>query len=189
MHICVGKLTIIGSDNGLSPGRRQAIIWTNAGILLNEPLGTNFSEILIGIQIFSFKKMHLKMLSAKGRLFSLGLNVLNPSEAHRPDPVCPDSPCSPWNWRLQWRHLHGSRWTLTKGPANTKTSYWETGQIWSQNTRPGATFHWRSTAIALLADADIGKFTGPRSSTGENSGGPMKTLSVPVLLSGNKKLL
>ena len=33
-HICVGKLTIIGSDNGLSPGRRQAIIWTNDGILL-----------------------------------------------------------------------------------------------------------------------------------------------------------
>ena len=33
-HICVSKLTIIGSDNGLSPDRRQAIIWTNAGILL-----------------------------------------------------------------------------------------------------------------------------------------------------------
>ena len=46
------KLTIIGSDNGLSPGRRQAIIWTNAGILLIGPLGTNFSEILIGIQTF-----------------------------------------------------------------------------------------------------------------------------------------
>ena len=76
-HICVSKLTIIGSDNGLSPGRRQAIIWTNAGILLIGPLGTNFSEILIGIQTFSFKKMHLKMSSAKGRLFSLGLNVLN----------------------------------------------------------------------------------------------------------------
>ena len=46
MHICVGKLTNIGSDNGLSPGRRQAIIWTNAGILLIGTLGTNFSEIL-----------------------------------------------------------------------------------------------------------------------------------------------
>ena len=33
-HICVDNLTIIGSDNGLSPGRRQAIIWTNAEILL-----------------------------------------------------------------------------------------------------------------------------------------------------------
>ena len=32
-HICVGKLVIIGSDNGLSPDRRQAIISTNAGLL------------------------------------------------------------------------------------------------------------------------------------------------------------
>ena len=68
-HICVGKLTTIGSDNGLSPGRRQAIIWTIAGILLIGPLGTNFSKILIGIQTFSFKKMHLKMSSAKWRPF------------------------------------------------------------------------------------------------------------------------
>ena len=73
-HICVSKLSIIGSDNGLSPGRRQAIIWTIARILLVGPLGTNFSEILIGIQTFSFKKMHLKMSSAKWRPFRLGLN-------------------------------------------------------------------------------------------------------------------
>ena len=76
-HVCVGKLTIIGSDNGLSTRRRQAIIWTNAGILLIGPLGTNFIEILIGIQTFSFKKMHFKMLSAKWHPFCLGLNVLN----------------------------------------------------------------------------------------------------------------
>ena len=76
-HICVGKLTIIGSDNGLSPGRRQAIIWTNAGILLIGPLGTNFSEILIEIDIFSFKKMHLKVSFAKLRPFCLGLNELS----------------------------------------------------------------------------------------------------------------
>ena len=68
-HICVSKLTIIGSNNGLSPGRRQAIIWTNDGILLIRPLGTNFSEILIGVQLFSFKKMDLKMSSAKWRPF------------------------------------------------------------------------------------------------------------------------
>ena len=74
-HICVSDLTSIGSDNGLSPGRRQAIIRTNAGIWLMEPLGTNFSEILIEIHTFSFKKMHLKMSSAKWRLFCLGLNV------------------------------------------------------------------------------------------------------------------
>ena len=64
-HLCVSKLTIIGSDNGLSPGRRQAIIWTNDGILLIGPLRTNFSEILSKIQTFSFKKMHLKTSSAQ----------------------------------------------------------------------------------------------------------------------------
>ena len=76
-HICVSKISIIGSDNGLSPGRRQAIIWTNAGILLIGPLGTNFSEILIGIQTFSFRKMHLKVSSAKWRPFCLGLDEFN----------------------------------------------------------------------------------------------------------------
>ena len=75
-HICVGNLTIIGSDNGLSPVRRQAIIWTKAGILLIGLLGTNFSEIVIEILTFSFKKMRLKVSSAKWRPFCLGLNVL-----------------------------------------------------------------------------------------------------------------
>ena len=75
-HICVSKLNIIGSDNGLSPGRRQAIIWTNAGIILIGPLRTNFSEILIEIHTYSFKKMHFKMSFGKWRPFCLGLNEL-----------------------------------------------------------------------------------------------------------------
>ena len=81
MHKCVNKLTIIGSDNGLSPDWRQAIIWTNAGILLIGPLGTNFSEIFIGIHTFSFKKMHLKMLSGTYQPFRPGLNVLSQATA------------------------------------------------------------------------------------------------------------
>ena len=68
-HICVSELTIIGSDSGLSPGRGQAIIWTNAGVLLIGPLGTNFSEILIEIHIIKLKKMHLKMSSGNGGHF------------------------------------------------------------------------------------------------------------------------
>ena len=40
---------IIGSDNGLPPRRCQAIVWTNAGILLIGLLGTKFNEILIEI--------------------------------------------------------------------------------------------------------------------------------------------
>ena len=75
-HICVSKLTIIGSDNGLSPDRRQAIIWTNAGTLLIGPLGTNLSEISIEILTFSFRKMRLKVSSAKRQPFCLGFNVL-----------------------------------------------------------------------------------------------------------------
>ena len=78
-HICICKLIIIGSDNRLSPGQRQAIIWTNAGILLIGPLGTNFSEILIKTCRFSFKKIYLKMSSGKWRPSCLGLNeVLTP---------------------------------------------------------------------------------------------------------------
>ena len=75
-HICVNKLTTIGSDNGLSPGRRQAIIWTNAVMLSIWCLGTNFSEISIKSHTFSIKKIHLKMSSGKWRPFCLGLNVL-----------------------------------------------------------------------------------------------------------------
>ena len=62
-HICVSKLTIISSDNGLWPTRRQA------GILLIRPLETNFSGILVNIDAFSFKKMHFKTLPAKWRPF------------------------------------------------------------------------------------------------------------------------
>ena len=45
MHICVSKLTIIASDNGLSPGQCQAIIWNNAvNWILRNKLQWNFDE-------------------------------------------------------------------------------------------------------------------------------------------------
>ena len=58
MILCVSKLAVIGTDNGLLPEQCQTFIWTNAGILLIGSLGMNSSEILIEIYIFSFKKMH-----------------------------------------------------------------------------------------------------------------------------------
>ena len=77
MHKCIiSKLTIIGSDNGLTPGWCQDIIWTNAATLLIGPLETNFTGILIQIITFSFSKMHFKMSSRKWWPFCLGLNVL-----------------------------------------------------------------------------------------------------------------
>ena len=96
-HICVSKLTIFGSDNGLSPRRRQAIIWTNAGILSTGPLGTKVSEILIEIFTFSFKKMHLKMPSGKWRPSCLGLNVL--THHHFP------AGCFRLSWDKRYSHI------------------------------------------------------------------------------------
>ena len=68
-HICVAELNMIGPDNGFSPGQRQAIIWTNDGILLIRPLRINFSEILIEIHTFSFKTMYLKYRLSNGGQF------------------------------------------------------------------------------------------------------------------------
>ena len=73
-HTCIIKLTIIGSDNALSPGCYQAIIWTNDGRVL---MWTNLSEILTSMYIFSFKKVHLIMSFGKLWPFCLGPNVLN----------------------------------------------------------------------------------------------------------------
>ena len=75
-QICVVKLATIGSDNGLSPGRRQAIIWTNAAILLIGTLRTNFIEILIGSSnIFIEENAHEDVV-CEMHPFCLGLNVL-----------------------------------------------------------------------------------------------------------------
>ena len=67
-NICVDEI---------SYRRRQAIIWTNAGLLSIKILGKNLNEIVIKIQTFSFKKMHSKISSGKWRPFCLGLNVLS----------------------------------------------------------------------------------------------------------------
>ena len=117
-HTCISKLTIIVSDNGLSPGQDQAIIWNNAEKLLIEPSGTNFSEILFKILTFSFPKMQLKMSSGKWRPFCLGLNVLY-NEDH-PHPRCPPSAQKPhFAWVLMMNTVimfwcaisqHWSKW-------------------------------------------------------------------------------
>ena len=86
-HIWVSKLTTIGSDNGSSPGRHQAIILSNAGILLIGPLGIKFNENVIEIYTFSFKKMHLKISSGKWRPFCLGLNVLHDHAEQNANPM------------------------------------------------------------------------------------------------------
>ena len=122
MHICVSKLTIIGSDNGSSLGWCQTIIWTNAGILLNGPLGTNFNEILKEIPTFSLKKIHLKMSSAKCCPFRIGLRMLN----------------HPWYWG--W-HVLGL--VLLQWPLHDLLDLWHQRQRWNNLgfTTP-ETGHW-----------------------------------------------
>ena len=111
-HICIGKLTNIGSDNGLAPGRRQAIIWTNAGILLIGLLGTNLSEILVEIHPCSFQKMHLKLLSAKRRPFCLGLNVL----------TCPT--------QVNWGNINNDLGINACKQTNKYIKYWLNLWVW-----------------------------------------------------------
>ena len=123
-HICVGNLTIIGSDNGLSPGWRQAIIWTNAGILLIGPLGTNFSEILIGVQTFSFKKMHLKMSSAKWCPFCPGLIVLTHWGRDKKDAISQTTFSSAFSWMKMHEFRLIFHWSLfLRGPL-TISQHW-----------------------------------------------------------------
>ena len=103
------KLTIIGSDNGFSSCQCQAVIWTNAGILLIWRLGTNFNEMLIKTPTFSFKKMHLKMLSAKWRPFCLSLNVLMKNMGFCHWTIVPNIPvllpeCISCNLWIDWYH-------------------------------------------------------------------------------------
>ena len=132
-HICVSKLTIIGSDNGLSPGRHQAIIWTNAGILLIRTLGTNFSKILIGIQTFSFKKIHLKMSSATCRLLGLGLNVLTKRAEHDQNShQIPNArvKCSPKIYPLLHRDLPHS-----VNLSHTQAEPWWRASIWRSHRK------------------------------------------------------
>ena len=120
-HIWVSKLTIIVSDNGLSPDRRQAIIWNNVGMLSIGLLGTNFSEILIKILTFSFKKMRLKMSSGKWRPSCLGLNVLRGHSLIGVGfPITWDS-CQTilalqWEFLYLWNHV----FLVNRGPGSMK---------------------------------------------------------------------
>ena len=101
-HTWVGKLPIVGSDNGLSPSRRQA----NARIKLFGPLGTHFSEILIAIDKFAFKKMLLKISSGTWRPFCHDLSVL--IQTKRPS---------------LWWHLLQARSTKPHHGKGQRTSY------------------------------------------------------------------
>ena len=102
-HICISKLTISGSDNGLPPDRRQAIIWTIAGILLIGPLRTNFSEI--SIEILTFKKKNAfesvvcetAAILPRPQCVNLNINYSHQVSFTRTCVVSRRSPTRPWS--------------------------------------------------------------------------------------------
>ena len=101
-HLCVSELTHHGSGNGLSPARRQAIIWTNTDSLSIGPLWTNFSKIWIEILKFLSMKMHLKMSSAKWWPFCPGGDEWSSAQ-----------PCSFLSsWYITFDELGDSVWSL-----------------------------------------------------------------------------
>ena len=67
-HIWVGKLTTIGANNDASPGRRQAIIWTNVGILLIGPFNPN---ILIQEKTFESVFCEMMVILSRSRCVKL----------------------------------------------------------------------------------------------------------------------
>ena len=155
MHICVSKLIIIGSDNGLSPGWRQAIIWTNAGILLIGTLGTKFSETLIETHTFSFKKMHLQMSSGKWRPFCLGLNLLTHWGRDKIDAISQTTFSSAFSWMKMYEFRLIFHWnlflrvplTICKSPGCTKIIYRKICNIsWNQITK----LKWFSSRLAVV---------------------------------------
>ena len=72
-HICISKLTIIGSDNGLSSGQRQTIIWNGQATshylkqcwYIHWALGTNFNEISIKIHTMIFIQENQELITYK----------------------------------------------------------------------------------------------------------------------------
>ena len=98
---------IIGSDNGLVPIQHQAIIWTNDGSLLIGPLGTHFSEIWMKTEIFSYKKMNLKVSSEKWHPFCHGLNVCRYGTTAAGPPTY-----STWNCRINAPWLDTRSWQV-----------------------------------------------------------------------------
>ena len=98
------------------------------------PLGTNFNEILIEILTFWFKKMHLKMSSAKWRPFCLGLNVLTTLHI----------------WRLGFRYA-GDVWAIPLVHFECMVSW--CSSRWAQNTEVSKSWlrHQMETFSALLA--------------------------------------
>ena len=140
--------------------RRQAIIWTYAGILLIGPAGTNFSEILIEILTFSFKETHLKMSSGKWQPFYLCLNVLEASCTGQ----WPFENSRAYPFPILDREIRGYRWdgistppvlvlfNLDEGQSKTSNlvAYYVFWIPWYWGQHGGPLTHWDLVKIVII---------------------------------------
>ena len=167
-HICVSEQDQHCFSNGLSPIRRQAITWTNAVLLSIRPLGTNFNEIWIKIQNFSFMKIHFKMSSAKWRSFCSGGNDLSYHDSHlsswdsklwhiliflgqlllsksrSPEPSAADPGADPEHEK---KYLRIFSMSIPRSPFGNvaspyKTDSWPAPSQWETSLQSNAVSHW-----------------------------------------------
>ena len=91
-RICISELGNIGSGNGLSPIRRQAITWTSFHLLSMQILGKNFSEIRLKNKTFLSLKCTWKCRLQNGDHFVQGNAVHGHWTYKYPDiswhPIC-----------------------------------------------------------------------------------------------------
>ena len=122
-HICVSKLTIIGSDNGLASARRRwNIVFTSIG-----PLGTNSSEILIEIRTFWLKKIHFNENVV--RSFCLCLNKLMQAYRLYEYKQCINMKLAGWllenTLSPSWKRLRDFLWSFFKIKTVTGEDLWQ----------------------------------------------------------------
>ena len=110
-HICVSKLTIIISDNGLVPG------W-----FVNR---TNFNAILIKIHTLLYKKIHLKIYSGKRRKFCLGFKLLRVLRLHKiSNRNTRNTKKHDAKWNLKLNHSKCRPFACLKGRSNVPNEKW-----------------------------------------------------------------
>ena len=133
-HICTSKLSIIGSDNCLSAGRQQTIIWTNAGTLLIRQLGTNSNAILIKIHTLEKSSVEMTTISSRpqfvrGTWLELSCYSCIQYQLKRHVPLLKtlELRLNHSQWHPWWRHQNGNIFRVT-GPLCGEF----TGHRWSQ---------------------------------------------------------
>ena len=121
-NICVSKLTIIGSDNGLSPGRHQPIIWTNTGLLISGTVQTYFRKIFLFLRKWFSKRHFVEGRSytrigwvARGPLHLHGISLLTHCSRDKMATIPQMTFLNAFSWRKMFEFRLKFHWILFQG--------------------------------------------------------------------------